>query len=64
MLQEWWLQLLENAKAQFGLALAHKTLGAFDEAATAARAAVNLSQGAAEPLRLLIELLWTLGETN
>ena len=54
----------ENARAQFGLALAHKTLGAFDKAATAARAAVTLSQGAAEPLRLLIELLWTLGETK
>ena len=54
----------ENARAQFGLALAHKTLGAFDKAATAARAAVTLSQGAAEPLRLLIELLWATADTE
>ena len=40
----------ENARAQFGLALAHKTLGAFDKAEAAARVAVTLSQGAAEPV--------------
>ncbi|MEP1441663.1 MAG: putative 2OG-Fe(II) oxygenase [Hyphomicrobiales bacterium] len=53
-----------NAKAQFGLALAQKSLGVFKEAAMAARAAVDLSNGAAEPLRLLIELLWAIGETK
>lgn len=53
-----------NVKAQFGLALALKSNGDFEPAASAARAAVELSKGAAEPLRLLIELLWALGDTK
>lgn len=54
----------DNVRAQFGLALAQKLLGAFDKAVVAARAAVALSQEAAEPLRLLIELLWVVGKTK
>lgn len=53
-----------NARAQFGLALAHKSLGNFDKAEPAAREAVSLTNDAVEPLRLLIELLWALGYTK
>lgn len=53
-----------NAKTQFGLALAHKSQGNFESAAKAGRRAVDLSDNAAEPVRVLIELLWALGETR
>lgn len=53
-----------NVKAQFGLALSLKSCGDFEPAAGAARVAVDLSDNAAEPLRLLIELLWALGDTK
>lgn len=53
-----------NAKAQFGLALSLKAGGDFEPAANAARLAAELSDHAAEPLRLLIELLWALGDTK
>lgn len=54
----------DEAKAQFGLALAEKSLGNFDRAAVACRRAVDLSNDATEPLRNLILLLLNLGETE
>lgn len=52
-----------NMKAQFGLGLAYKTLGQFDKAEDPLKKSVELSDGALEPTRLLVDILWQLEKT-